>query len=285
MFQRRTTGSVVCPSCGSLVGVRDDKCYSCGRSNPGLWGYGPLIRKLGADFGFAPLVVGVCSILYVLTLLTSGRELQPMRGGFNILVPSTNALLLFGMSGTFPVFRFGWWWTLLTASWLHGSLLHILFNMYWVRILVPQTVELFGPARTVIIYVAAGACGFLLSSVGGLFPIPILGGGGYTLGASAAILGLIGALVHYGGKSGSSLIRTEATRLAVILIVIGLIPGSGTDNYAHIGGFVGGYAVSALFNPLTRERGDHTIVAIACLAVTAVAFIYQILHFLPFFLR
>ncbi|HEY3042827.1 MAG TPA: rhomboid family intramembrane serine protease [Vicinamibacterales bacterium] len=221
----------------------------------------------------------------MLTLLTSGRELQPMRGGFNILVPSTNALLLFGMSGTFPVFRFGWWWTLLTASWLHGSLLHILFNMYWVRILVPQTVELFGPARTVIIYVAAGACGFLLSSVGGLFPIPILGGGGYTLGASAAILGLIGALVHYGGKSGSSLIRTEATRLAVILIVIGLIPGSGTDNYAHIGGFVGGYAVSALFNPLTRERGDHTIVAIACLAVTAVAFIYQILHFLPFFLR
>ena len=284
MFQRRTTGSVVCPSCGSLVGVRDDKCYSCGRSNPGLWGYGPLIRKLGADFGFAPLVVGVCTILYVLTLLTSGRELQPMRGGFNILVPSTNALLLFGMSGTVPVFRLGWWWTLLTASWLHGSLLHILFNMYWVRILVPQTVELFGPARTVIIYIAAGACGFLLSSVGGLFPIPFLGGAGYTLGASAAILGLVGALVHYGGKSGSSLIRTEATRLAVMFIVMGLIM-AGTDNYAHIGGFAGGYAVSALFNPLSRERGDHTILAIAVLATTAIALIYQVLHFLPFFLR
>ena len=58
VFQRRTTGSVVCPSCGSLVGVRDDKCYQCGRSNPGLWGYGPALRKLGADFGFVPVVIG-----------------------------------------------------------------------------------------------------------------------------------------------------------------------------------------------------------------------------------
>ena len=38
MFKRKTTGSVVCPSCGSLVGVRDDKCYSCGRANPGPLG-------------------------------------------------------------------------------------------------------------------------------------------------------------------------------------------------------------------------------------------------------
>src|SRR6185295_3984202 len=235
-------------------------------------------------FGFAPLVVGVCTILYGLTLLTSGRELQIFRGGFNILVPGSSALLLFGMSGTVPVFRFGWWWTLLTASWLHGSLLHILFNMYWVRILMPQTVDLFGPARTVIIYIVAGACGFLLSSIGGLLPIPILGGAGYTLGASGAILGLVGALVHYGGKSGSSLIRAEATRLAVMFIVMGLIM-SGTDNYAHIGGFAGGYAVSALVNPLTRERGDHMIAAAACLAVTAIALIYQVIHFLPFFMQ
>ena len=284
MFQRRTSGSVVCPSCGSLVGVRDDKCYSCGRSNPGLWGYGPLIRKIGADFGFAPLVIGLCTVLYALTLLTSGRELQPIRGTFNILVPSSSALLLFGMSGTVPVFRFGWWWTLLTASWLHGSLLHIVFNMYWVRILVPETVELFGPARAVIIYVVAGACGFLLSCVGGLFPIPILGGAGYTLGASASILGLVGALVHYGSKSGSSLIRTEATRLAIMFIVMGLIM-SGTDNFAHVGGFAGGYGVSALLNPLARERGDHMIAAAACVAATLLALVYNVIHVLPLFLR
>ena len=134
VFQRRTTGSVVCPSCGSLVGVRDDKCYMCGRANPGLWGFAPVLRQLGADLGFVPLVIGACSTLYVLTLLVSGSELQLVGGGMlSLLAPSQRALLLFGMSGAYPVFVQGAWWTLLSASWLHGSLLHIVFNMNWVR--------------------------------------------------------------------------------------------------------------------------------------------------------
>ena len=52
MFKRQTTGSVVCASCGSLVGVNDDTCYSCGRRNPGLWGFGPMLRAFGNDLGF-----------------------------------------------------------------------------------------------------------------------------------------------------------------------------------------------------------------------------------------
>ena len=76
VFQRRTTGSVVCPSCGSLVGVRDDKCYMCGRSNPGLWGFGPMLRQVGADLGFVPLVMGASGTIFVLTLLASGNELE-----------------------------------------------------------------------------------------------------------------------------------------------------------------------------------------------------------------
>ena len=74
MLGRRTTGSVVCPGCGSLVGVRDAKCYTCGRSNPGLWGFAPALRSLGQDLGFVPLVVGGSAVLYVLSLLTSGTD-------------------------------------------------------------------------------------------------------------------------------------------------------------------------------------------------------------------
>src|SRR3954454_4152895 len=99
MLRRRTTGSVVCPSCGSLVGVGDDKCYMCGRTNPGLWGFGPVLRQLGADMGFVPLVIGASSILYALTLVASGPELQIFGGGLSILAPSGRALLMFGMSG------------------------------------------------------------------------------------------------------------------------------------------------------------------------------------------
>ena len=69
MFGRKTSGSVVCPGCGSLVGVNDQKCYSCGRSNPGLWGFAPVLRRLGNDLGFVPLVIGASSVMYVLTLL------------------------------------------------------------------------------------------------------------------------------------------------------------------------------------------------------------------------
>src|ERR671935_1970587 len=100
MFQRKTTGSVVCPSCGSLVGVRDDKCYTCGRSNPGLWGFAPMLRQLGTDLGFVPLVIGASTTLYVLTLLVSGARMAVVgAGGFSFLSPSQEALRLFGMSG------------------------------------------------------------------------------------------------------------------------------------------------------------------------------------------
>src|SRR5262245_39914365 len=103
VFQRKTTGSVVCPSCGSLVGVRDDKCYTCGRSNPGLWGYGPMLRAIGADFGFGRVVIGACATLYVITLLMSGNAIQT-DGILSMLAPSRPVLFLFGASGAIPMF-------------------------------------------------------------------------------------------------------------------------------------------------------------------------------------
>ncbi len=273
VLKRKTSGSVVCPSCGSLVGVRDDRCYTCGRANPGLWGYAPLLRQLGNDLGFVPLVIGASTVLYVVSLLLSGGEIGMAGGLFSILSPSPRALFVLGASGSVPVFGFGRWWTILSASWLHGNLLHILFNMMWVRQLGPATVEVIGPARTVIIYTVAGVCGFFLSSAAGWglagVPIPLLHGAQFTIGASASIFGLLGALVHY-GRTSSSIIRREAMSYAITLFVFGLIM-PGVDNYAHAGGFAGGYAASAFLNPLTRERGDHLVIAAVCLVATALA--------------
>jgi rhomboid protease GluP len=176
-----------------------------------------------------------------------------------------------------PVFTFGSWWSLLSATWLHGGLLHILFNMMWVRDIGPSTAEIIGPARTIVIYTVAGVCGFLLSSLAGEYFIglPFLHGARITIGASASIFGLLGALVHYGQKSGSSMIHAQAKRWALILFVYGLIM-PGIDNFAHAGGFAGGYAMSAVFNPLTRERGDHMLAAAACLGATLLAIVFSI---------
>jgi membrane associated rhomboid family serine protease len=273
LFQRKTSGSVVCPSCGSLVGVRDDKCYSCGRANPGLWGFAPAIRALGRDMGFVPLVIGASVTLYVVALLASGSNIIGT-GMFTMLSPDYRALMWLGASGAFPVFVEGKWWTVLSATWLHAGILHILFNMMWVRNLGPSAVDIIGPGRTVIIYVVAGVAGFVLSSVMGAYApaLPLIGGGrlGITVGASASVFGLIGALMHYGRVSGSRLIREETKGYAIMGIVAGLLL-PGIDNYAHLGGFLGGYGTSMFFNPLTRERGDHVVIAIICLVATFVA--------------
>jgi len=284
MLGRKTSGSVVCPSCGSLVGVNDDRCYSCGRANPGLWGFGPLLRRLGADLGFVPLVMGASSAIYLVMLISSGTDIR-MDGMMSIMAPSTSVLFLFGASGAVPVFGFGRWWTVLSAGWLHSGLLHILFNMLWVRQLGPATADVIGPARTVIVYTVAGVAGFLLSSIAGTVmgntPIFFLRGAGFTVGASAPIFGLLGALVHY-GRTGSSLMKQQAMGYAVTLFVFGLIM-PGVDNYAHAGGFAGGYLTSAFFNPMTRERGDHLVVAVICLVATFAAIAFSVISGLALF--
>jgi rhomboid protease GluP len=275
MFKRQTSGSIVCPSCGNLVGVNDDRCYICGRRNPGLWGFAPVLRRLGNEFGFVPLVIGGSVALYVVTLIASGPSIR-MSGPLSFLAPSGRVLFLFGGSGAFPVFELGRWWTVASAGWLHANLLHILFNMLWVRQLAPPTSEVYGGSRMIIIYTIAGVCGFALSSaMGEYLPLPLLGGAGFTVGASASIFGLLGALVHYGRRGGSSLIGSQAWSWAIILFIFGAIM-PGVDNYAHAGGFAGGYLASRWLDPLRPERVEHLLGALACVVVTLAAILWSV---------
>jgi rhomboid protease GluP len=283
MFKRQTTGSVVCASCGSLVGVNDDTCYSCGRRNPGLWGFGPMLRAFGNDLGFVSLVVYGCSALYVLSLALTvafGGNIMGTGNPLTMLAPDGRIEILLGASGAQPVFAYGRWWTVLSASWLHGGVLHILFNMLWVRQLGPATADIYGPGRMIIIYTVAGVVGFTLSSLGGLFmglvPIPFLRGAYVTVGASASIFGLLGALVYYGRRGGSSIIRSEALGYAITLGFMGFIL-PGVDNYAHAGGFLGGYLAGLWLDPLKPERMNHLLGAAICLVLTALAVVASVL--------
>jgi rhomboid protease GluP len=278
MLKRQTEGSVVCPSCGRLVGVQDDRCYSCGRWNPGLWGFAPLLRRLGNDLGFVSLIIGACSVLYVLTLMLSGAGAFTMNGLMEILAPTTLPVLQFGASGRVPVYGLGRWWTVLSAGWLHGGLLHIVFNMLWVRQLAPATADLYGAGRTVIIYTVAGACGFLLSSSAWL--IPGFQGAGLTLGASASIFGLLGALVYYGRKGVSSAMTSQAISYAVVLFLFGFMM-RGVDNWAHAGGFVGGYLTAAALRPMRPERQEHLVGGLVCLVLVALSIVASLLTPIP----
>jgi rhomboid protease GluP len=277
MFRRQKTGSVVCPACGNLVGVHDDECFTCGRRNPGMWGFAPLLRRFGNDFGFVSIVTWGCIALYLLSLIYDPHGIG--MSGLSILAPSSRSLFTFGASGAIPIFGFERWWTVLSAGWLHGGLLHIVFNLMWVRQLAPATATLYGASRTTIIYTASSMIGFLLSSCAGVVfaGIPILQGAGLTIGASAPIFGLLGALVVYGRRGGSTHISSQATTYAIILFVSGFIL-SGVDNYAHLGGFLGGYAVARYLDPLREERIGHMIAAIACLVLTIFSIVFSVFH-------
>jgi rhomboid protease GluP len=286
VLKRQTTGSVICASCGVLVGVNDDTCYNCGRRNPGMWGYAPALRALGADLGFVPFVIGTCSILYGLTLLASRGEIG-MSGLFGFLSPSFESLFLFGATGPLLVAGdVGRWWTILSASWLHGSAIHILFNMLSVRQLAPAVADLYGPGRMVIIYTAGGIAGFALSVFWGLFlpPIPLLGSGrGITIGASACITGLLGAIYYYGNRTGSTMARSYATQSIIFVLIQGIFLGGIINNFAHGGGIIGGYVAARLLDPLKPERVDHIVIALACLGASLLAVVASVLHGLQFF--
>ncbi len=278
MFRRQTSGSVVCVSCGYLVGVRDDRCYHCGRRNPSLFGFAPALRNLGHDAGFVPFVTGFCVVMYLVSILVGG--IQPGGGLLGMLAPGGNGVL--GASGATPVFEYGRWWTLLSASWLHGSLLHIFFNLMWIRQLAPGVAELYGPGRMVIVYVLGGVVGFAASTAAGQYlgwlPGP-LGGGRFTVGASASIFGLLGALVYYGNRSGSRHVHAQAMSWAVSAFVFGLLL-PGIDNYAHAGGFAGGYVLGRLLDPLRTEQINHIFIAVVLLAVSVLSIVASFLHYL-----
>jgi rhomboid protease GluP len=241
-----------------------------------MWGLAPILRRLGQDMGFTSIVTWGCVAIYVATLLADPRGIR-MGGIFSLLGPSTKSLFLFGASGAIPIFGYDRWWTVLSAAWLHGSVIHILFNMLWVRQLAPVVSELYGSARTVIIYTIASAAGFSLSSLAGFVtgPIPYIGGAQLTLGASASIFGLLGALVVYGRRGGSSHIGNQAKTYAIILFVFGFVMPN-IDNYAHLGGFLGGYAVARWLDPLQPERTDHMTCAFVCLGLTALSILASV---------
>ena len=97
------------------MGVRDAQCLSCGRRNPGMWGFAHFLRGVGDDMGFAGLVMWACGALYLASLAadTEGVRTQGMLSFFS---PSTQSLFVFGASGAVPVFGYGRWWTVLSAG-------------------------------------------------------------------------------------------------------------------------------------------------------------------------
>ena len=262
---RQTSGSSLCYACGKLNRVDAAVCFYCGVRHPGLWGFGPVLGHFVGRFEFARIVIALCLAGYVAALLLDPAAAFRMRGLFDLLAPSDGALLALGMTGAFAL-KLGRWWTLVTAIYLHGSLLHIVFNLLWIRELGGAVESVYGWSRTAVIFTAAGVIGFVASDAAGVRA---------TIGASGAVFGLLAAMVAYGrargGMFGMAVFR-QYWQWSLILFVMGfLMPG--VNNLAHAGGFVGGYLASLALGPSAQgDRAWHRAAAAVTVAVTVASF-------------
>ncbi len=267
--------AILCPRCGKLVSANAEACIHCGMKRPGRWRGIPLIQSiLGGKLSYVDGIVSAAVILYVVSLLIDPRAIFQIRGIFDILSPSGIVLYLLGMTGSGAMAE-GRWWTLFTAIYLHGSLLHILFNVLWIRQLGPVVEDLFGASRFFVIFTAAGVIGFVVSNMFGV---------AYTIGASGSIFGLLGAVIFYGRHRGGSFgfhIYRQTMQWAVILFLFGFFM-SGINNFAHAGGFVGGYLTAMLlgYRELKPETLLHRRMALAALGLTGLSFLIVFLRLL-----
>ncbi len=264
--------SILCPNCNKLISRDETRCPHCGLSRPAS----PLknnlfTRGLRDPEGVIWAVIYVNAAMYVLSLILHPGAMELSMGSpFTFLSPPTQSLFSLGASGTIPIAGYGRWWTLVSAAYLHGGLLHILFNMFAVRNLGPFVVREYGPYRTFAIFTLSSVLGYTVSYAAGVR---------LTIGASAAVCGLIGAILYYsksrGGTYGQA-VYSQVVGWLVGLFLIGLMPG--INNWAHGGGLAGGLALGFLlgYGDKRREGFFHKALAGVCAAGTVLALLWGV---------
>lgn len=260
----------MCPHCRAFIDKKDRVCPYCDyhmgpraidlRMPDNL--LGGLVPARRAATG-ALLLINVA--LYLATVIVSSKA-----GNEGALMNLDSRTLIHFGAMYRPLIAMGELWRLLTAGFLHGGLLHIFMNMWGFMDIGAQVEELFGTARMVVIYTISTVTGFLAS---------FYFGGGLSVGASAGIFGLIGAMIALGTlhrNATAQYLKTVYTRMAVYGIVIGFVIPV-IDNWAHMGGLAGGFAVAWASG---LERRDNSLqdriwrtVAIGCVLATGAAFL------------
>ena len=264
----------MCPHCRAFITIKDRVCPYCnealapkqsGESTGLLAGFIPHAR-------FNTVIILLINFgLYMATALfsmNSGNE-----QAFLNLDPRT--LVAFGAKFT-PLLAQGEWWRLVTAGFLHGGILHILMNSWVLFDLGAQVEEFYGASRMLVIYFVGTVLGFYASA----WWSPVV-----SVGASAGICGLIGAMIAFGVHSRTGLgaaIRGMYIRWAIYVLVFGLLTQF-TDNAAHIGGLAGGFGVAYIAGtpgPIRSPKEQLWRVASwLCILITALCFLKMFLWF------
>ncbi len=226
----------MCPNCRAFITTSDKTCPYCD------FKIGPraIERRAPADV-LGGLIPHARFTTVVILLINAGLYLamaiRSMNSeGGSIMNLDLRTLAEFGAKYG-PFIREGEWWRLITAGFLHGGLLHILMNSWVLFDLGAEVENTYGTSRYVFIYVLTTITGFYASYLWS----PTL-----SIGSSAGIFGLIGAMIALGVRERSSYgaaVRSLYMRWAIYGLLLGLLPLFSVDNAAHIGGLTGGFVV------------------------------------------
>jgi rhomboid protease GluP len=243
----------LCPACGTLVGSSAGRCHQCGASL--TFSLAAASRSLGkllpqtspVTYG----ILGLCCILYGVSLLiTINRSgFQAPGGGLGALfgLGGISGLVLVRMGSSSSFLDLVQPWRLITAIFLHGSLLHIGFNMWVMMDLAPTIEEMYGSARFFFVFIVTGICGYIFS---------FLTGHANSVGASGSLLGLVGLLLSLTTgrhSAGMRMLRSQLLYWLAYIAVLGILM-PGIDNYAHIGGFASGFLLGKIM--VDRQPAD-----------------------------
>lgn len=246
----------MCPNCRAFVTTNDKVCPYCqfqlgpraiDRRNPGT-----ILGGLIPQARFTTVM-----ILLINAALFLVQSFLP-QSGITEAGQSVPAVLMQGQ-----------WWRLVTAGFLHGGVLHILMNSWVLFDLGAEVEVLYGTSRLIIFYFVSTVTGFAASSH--------IAGGHFSVGSSAGIFGLIGAMLAFGFTDRSALgaqVKSLYTRWVIYGLVLSFIPG--VDFWAHVGGIAGGFVAGWLAStPRARLMWKEPLLralAGVCVALTVVAF-------------
>jgi len=231
-------GRPICPDCSHDAPV-GQKCPEC----VGAAGKQRVVHARSItgrpSFQTSPVVFSLIAInvaIFVLGLTSRTVEID----------------LLNNFSAWTPAIEAGEWWRGLTAAFLHGGMMHILFNMYFLYIFGPRLEQQVGSLAFSGIYLASAAGGSVATFLFG--PSNAI-----SVGASGALFGLFGAWIYAayrqrGSAAGSAMFNQLGGLLLINMALPLFIPN--IDWRAHLGGLVTGIAVAFLWEQIAAGRAN-----------------------------
>ena len=179
-----------------------------------------------------------------------------------------NSKLLYLGANISDFVKMGEVYRIITCTFIHAGIIHLLCNMYSLYVLGPQLEAFIGKARFIFVYIISAISGSLMS---------LIFTAGASVGASGAIFGLLGSLLYFGYHYRiylGSVLKNQIIPIIILNILLGfMLPG--VDNAAHIGGLIGGYLATVSVGIKNKSNRNEMINGIIVLVIYIAFLVYM----------